>query len=133
MIPDANRKDLGILALRVLIPGTLFFGHGLSKFARIPEIFSTFADPIGLGPALSATLVLIAEGPCAILAMMGIRTRIMVLPIIIMMVVAFAIHHADDPFRTKERALLYLIVHLALFITGGGRYVLDRRFLGRNS
>jgi putative oxidoreductase len=129
MIPAENRKDLGILILRVLVPGTLFFGHGLAKLSSIPAIFGKFPDPIGLGSTLSAILVMFAEGPCAIAVMLGLWTRLAVLPIIIAMTVVVFIFNATDPFAAKEKALLFLIVHLALFVTGGGRYVLNRKFL----
>jgi putative oxidoreductase len=74
--------------------------------------------------------MMLAEGPCAIAVVLGLWTRLAALPIIIGMAVAAFVVHANDPFGVKEKALLYLIVHLALFVTGGGRYVLNRKFLG---
>lgn len=130
MIPAENRKDLGILVLRVLVPGALFFGHGLGKLTSIPGIFERFPDPIGLGSALSAGIAMFAEVVCATAVILGLWTRLAVLPIMGVTLVAFVFFHADDPFGAKEKVLLYFIVHLALFLTGGGRYVLDRKFLG---
>jgi len=42
------------------------------------------------------------------------------------MAVAFLIHHADDPFQTKEKALLYGVAFLAMMFLGGGKYSLDK-------
>lgn len=131
MIPEENRKDLGILFMRVLGPGTLFFAHGMGKLTSMPGIFHQFPDPIGLGSTLSAAIAILAEGICTIFVMLGLFTRITVLPIIGVMGVAFLVQHAGDPFPQKEKALLYLIFGITLLFTGGGRYVLNWRFQGK--
>jgi putative oxidoreductase len=131
-MPEENRKDLGILLLRVLVPGTLFFAHGLGKLTAMPGIFQHFPDPIGLGSTFSASVAIFAEAICAAAVVLGIFTRITILPIIGVMLVAILFQHASDPFATKELAVLYLIPSLTLFITGGGRYVLNRKFLGKS-
>jgi putative oxidoreductase len=41
------------------------------------------------------------------------------------MVVAAFMRHADDPFATKEKALLFLVIYIALLFTGSGRFGLD--------
>jgi putative oxidoreductase len=131
MIPVESRKDLGILLLRVIIPGTLLFAHGLGKLMRVPGIFEHFPNPIGVGSTMSAILAIFAEVVCAALVMLGIFTRLALIPLIIVMLVAFFIVHAGDPFAEREKALVFLVVFVGLFFTGGGRYVLDRTFLGK--
>ena len=124
MISADRRKDLGILALRVLVPGTMLFAHGLGKLTSLPGILQTFPNPIGLGSVLSAILTIFAEFCCAGLVMLGIFTRLALIPMIIVMAVAFFVVHGSDPFPNREKALLYLVVYVGLFFTGGGRYVL---------
>jgi putative oxidoreductase len=130
MIPAENRRDLGLLFLRVLTSGTLIFDHGLSKLTSLPGILEHFPNPIGVGSAPSAILAIFAEFVCAALVMLGIFTRLALIPMIIVMLVAVFIVHGSDPFPDKEKAVLYLVVFIGLFFTGGGRYVLDRTFLG---
>ena len=90
-----------------------------------------FSDPIGIGAGLSFHLVLFAEFVCAILLMLGLATRLALIPLIIAMLVAAFVAHADDPFGKKEMALLYLVVFITLLITGPGKYSIDNA-LGRN-
>ena len=66
-----------------------------------------------------------AEVVAAILLILGLGTRFVLIPLIITMLVAFFIVHADDPFSKKELALLYLIPFISLFLTGPGKYSLD--------
>jgi putative oxidoreductase len=40
--------------------------------------------------------------------------------------VAAFITHGEDPFGEKEMAVLYTIAFLTIFLTGSGRYSLDR-------
>lgn len=101
--------------------------HGLPKIKRIMSGEMGFGDPIGLGPELSLVLVAFAEGICGFLVVIGLGTRWASIPLIIAMTVAGFIHHAADPFGTKEKAFLFLLIFVVLLITGGGKYSLDRK------
>ncbi|MGH2648054.1 MAG: hypothetical protein ACRDE8_10825, partial [Ginsengibacter sp.] len=46
-------------------------------------------------------------------------------PLIITMLVAVLLIHADDPFKIQEAALQYLLVYLVLLFAGSGKYSLD--------
>ena len=43
-----------------------------------------------------------------------------------MMAVAAFIVHASDPIGTKEKALLYLIGFVVIFLAGPGKYSIDK-------
>ena len=47
-------------------------------------------------------------------------------PLLVTMLVAAFVVHADDPWGKKEFALLYAIPALSLIFTGGGRFSLDQ-------
>jgi putative oxidoreductase len=117
--------DLGILILRVFPGIGLLVFHGWGKLTRIPGIFETFPNPIGLGPALSAGLVIFAEVFCTLAVILGLYTRWAAVPIVIFFLVAALIQHAPDPWAKKEFALVYAVPFVALIFTGGGRYALD--------
>jgi len=38
------------------------------------------------------------------------------------MFVAAFIYHAEDPFTTQEKALMYLVSYIMLFLTGPGKF-----------
>jgi putative oxidoreductase len=120
------RKDLGLLVLRVGIGAMMIYGHGWGKAAKILAGNFSFADPVGLGPAFSLILAGFAEFLCCLLLVLGIEVRWAAIPPFLTMAVAGLIHHAADPFATKEKALLYGVAFLAMIFLGGGKYSLDR-------
>jgi putative oxidoreductase len=117
--------DIGLLILRA-VPGLLLFlAHGWTKMTRIPEIFESFPDPVGVGSPLSAGLAIFAEVVCALLVVIGLFTRLAAVPIVILLLVAAFIVHADDPWGKKEFALIYGVPFLVLIFTGAGKYSFD--------
>ena len=85
----------------------------------------TFPDPLGVGSTISLALVTFAEVFCAVAVVLGLLTRLAVLPLIGFFAVAFFIHHAHDPWSKKELAVVYAVPMIALLFTGPGRYSLD--------
>ena len=65
--------------------------------------------------------------------MIGLKTRLASVPLIVTMIVAAFIVHAGDPFAKKELALVYLVGFLAIFFTGPGEYSVDARLRGDKS
>lgn len=130
MLPEETQQtldDIGLLILRVAIGGMMIGGHGwgkLDKLMSAQEI--TFADPFGLGPGISLFLAVFAEVFCALLVMLGLATRVAAVPLVITMLTAAFIVHADDPFGKKEFALVYMVPFLTLFFTGPGRLSIDQ-------
>ena len=101
--------------------------HGLPKLMRFfSEEPLTFGNPIGIGMVPSLVLVVFAEVFCSIFISLGLFTRPASLVLIINMAVAAFIAHAGGGFGDRELAVLYLLIYLLLFATGGGRYSLDR-------
>jgi len=117
--------SLAMLVLRVSLGVTMFFAHGLGKLHSFPN--PNFPDPFGIGPLPSLALAIFAEVFCSILLVLGLWTRLTLLPLMTTMAVAFFIIHGDDPFRSKELALIYLIGYVALFLGGPGQYSVDAR------
>lgn len=117
--------DTGLLLLRVATGSLMLFGHGLSKLLNFSERAGVFADPLGVGPALSLSLAVFAEVFCALAIILGFMTRFAAVPLVITMVVIAFIVHDGDPWGKKEFALLYAVPFLTLFLTGPGRFSLD--------
>jgi len=124
---QAGRESIGLLILRLGAAGMLLYGHGWSKLMHFGERLGTFADPIGLGSEVSFVLVVFAEVLCSVLVILGLLTRLAVVPLLIFCVVAVFVQHLHDPWPRKELPLLYAIPFLTLLFTGPGRYSLDAR------
>jgi len=121
--------NLWLLLFRVAA-GSFMLTHGLPKFLKILQGNFAFGDPIGIGAAPSLILSTFAEFLCSILLILGIGTRWVTVPLIINMLVAALIAHANAPFHRKELALMYLIVFITILVFGGGKYEAGR-FLKR--
>ena len=122
---DNLTGSIGLLLLRVGTAGVLFFGHGLNKVTHIATGARGFPDPLHIGSAASFGLVVFAEAVCTLFVALGLFTRFALVPIIGFLTIAFFIHHAPDPFRQKELALVFLVPFTALFFTGPGKFALD--------
>ncbi len=121
-----NLPDFGLLFMRMSIGLLLVFGHGWGKLLNFGTMSTQFPDPIGLGSTVSLVLVVFAEVFCGLAFALGLVTRFSALPLIIFMLVAVTVQHADDPWSKKEFALLYLIPFVTVFLSGPGKYSLDR-------
>ena len=117
-------SDLATLILRVTIGG-LFVYHGYTKVIAFNEILPQFPDIIGIGAKLSFILVIFAEFVCGFLVAVGFLTRLAVIPVFITMIVAYFIAHGKDAFNVKELAFVFLVLFVAIFVAGSGKYSID--------
>ena len=123
------KNNLPNLALAILRIGTsaLLLTHGIPKIERLFADDVKFADPFGLGPTVSLLLVVIAEVVAPIFIIIGYRTKLATIPPLITMIVALLTVHFNDPIGTKEKAILYLLAFLVVFLAGPGKYSIDKR------
>jgi putative oxidoreductase len=119
------KKDLGLLFLRIGFGGMMLGAHGLPKLMNFNEASSTFPDPIGLGSSISLGLAIFAEFLASLAIILGVKTRLAAIPFGVTMAIAAFVVHAADPFAKMEKALLYLIAAIVIFLTGPGRYSVD--------
>jgi putative oxidoreductase len=116
--------NIWLLLLRIGV-GAFMLTHGVPKLMKLLGGDLTFADPFGLGAGVSLVLIVFAEALCSIFIFVGLGTRLASIPLIITMLVATFIQHADDPFGRKELALLYLLIYVTLLVLGSGKYSID--------
>ena len=122
---------VGLLILRVGLGGMMLGAHGLGKLTGFAEKSATFGDPLGVGSATSLALAVFAEFFCSLAVVFGLATRLAAVPLVITMLVAAGIVHADDPWGRKEFPLLYAIGFATLIFTGPGKLSLDHLIAGR--
>ncbi len=120
-------RDVGILLLRLGF-GLGIATHGYAKLfgGGLPG-FADSVSQLGLpgNPELLAKLAAWSEFGGGLLIVAGLLTRGAALMILGTMAVAFFVAHAGDPFGKKELAFTYLVMSLALMLTGAGRFSLD--------
>lgn len=117
--------DAILLIARITI-AVLMLVHGIPK---LNSLFSgepvQFVSVFGLSPEISLGLAVFAEVICSILILVGLGTRLAVIPLIITMLVAVVYIHAADGIAKQELGIHYLLVYILLFIGGSGKYSLD--------
>lgn len=112
-----------ILFVRIFF-GALFLMHGLDKMMNFSQLSETFPSVLGFGSYTTLMLSIFCEFACSIFLVVGMLTRIVLIPMIVSMAVAFFDIH-DGFMPEGELSLIYLIVFIVLFITGPGRYSAD--------
>lgn len=120
------QTNIGLALLRIL-PSVMLMTHGLPKFQKLINGNFEFGDPIGIGATPSLFLAVIGEFICPILVIIGFKTRWVAIPPAITMLVAGLIVHADDPFGTKEKALMFLVFFVSIILLGPGKFSIDKK------
>ncbi|MCW3124913.1 MAG: DoxX family protein [Bacteroidetes bacterium] len=124
--------DLALLILRVVI--SLFMAyHGLNKMTHFSEMQYKFMDFLGLGGSISLCLTIFAEFFCSIFLIVGLATRLVLIPLIITMLVAVIVAHKGEILGDGQLGTIYLLIYLTLYIAGPGRYSLDAAFAPKTS
>lgn len=119
--------NLGLLLLRFFPSTLLIIGHGWPKMMQFSTLQSQFPNPVGLGPTLTLILTIIIEVFCPLFIILGFATRINAMIIFLLMITAAFLVHAQDPWATKEMAIVYAIPFLVLALTGSGSYSIDQK------
>ena len=118
-------KNISLLILRVSFSVLMIVNHGLSKFLELWPFNDR--DLFGLGSIVSILLFVLGEFIAPIFIAIGYKTRFFSIFPILTMFFAIVLVHMDDPFKSWEKPLLFLIGFLIILLMGPGRYSLDRR------
>jgi putative oxidoreductase len=116
--------DIALLITRVAI-ALLMLTHGLPKISRFAKDPVQFMDFLGIGTTASLVLAVFAEVVCSVFVLLGLGTRLAVIPLSITMMIAAFHVHLSDPFSKQEMSLHFLLTYVILFILGSGKYSID--------
>jgi putative oxidoreductase len=116
--------------LRVAAGSLMLMNHGLDKLMHFAAKSGRFADPFNIGSTTSLSLTVFAEFFCAAFIVLGLFTRLAVIPLIIAMSVALFYAHKGQVFGDGESATLYLACFSAILLLGPGKASLDN-FIGK--
>lgn len=121
---STNSVNIALLILRVGV-AVMMLVHGIPKLQMLFGGDIQFPGVMGMSPTISLAMAVFAEVVCSVLLLIGLFTRVTVIPLIITMLTAVFLIHGGDPFAKQELGIHYLIVYIALFMLGGGRYSFD--------
>jgi len=126
-----QEKDLAALVLRLGFGFFIAFGHGLGKLQMLLSGNIQFPALFGISPTINLALATLAEFVAGIMVLIGLRTRLASIPLMITMATAaFLVHGADPLFAatggaSKEFALIFLFGFAGIFFLGSGKYSVD--------
>ena len=112
-----------LLAVRVFF-GVLFFIHGVDKMMNFTALSESFPSVLGFGSYMSLMVAIFCEFCCSLFLIAGLLQRLILIPMMISMGVAFFDVH-DALLPGGELALIYLVIFIILYFTGPGRYSID--------
>jgi putative oxidoreductase len=121
--------NIGSFFLRIAC--ALMLMHGWNKLSHFSEKVDKFPDPLHVGHTLSLSLTIFAEFFCTIFVVAGLFTRMALLPLIFCLIVIIFVVSAKNSLEDREGALMYLLVYLATFYIGPGKYSLDHLLRGK--
>jgi putative oxidoreductase len=97
--------------------------HGMEKLSEYNAKHTTFNYLFGA--PTDYILTIFAELFCSIFLVLGLFTRVALVPLIITMGVAFFKYHHNS-IDDGETSLLYLIAYIVLLLTGPGKLSIDK-------
>lgn len=116
--------NIAMLLLR-LGAGAMVIPHGYDKLIHFSEKKDSFINFMSMGSSLSYSLVIFAEFFCGMFIIIGLFTRLAVIPLIISMsVVVFKASHADIFGKGAEGAL-FLSCFSVILLCGPGKVSAD--------
>ena len=121
---SAGAFNAAMLILRLGV-GVLMMNHGYDKLVHYGSRHNKFMDFLGLGSSISLALVIFAEFFCSLFIILGLFTRLAVIPLIIVMSVALFKAHKGEFFGDGEMAAVYLAGYITLLLVGPGRVSVD--------
>jgi putative oxidoreductase len=116
--------NVAMFLLRVSF-GVLMIPNGYNKLVHFAKMKSTFMNFLGMGSTVSLVLVIFAEFFCAMLVVLGLFTRLAVIPLIIAMSVVVIKAHDYDVFGKGEHGASFLVVFLVILMVGPGKASVD--------
>lgn len=122
-------KDLPLLGLRLVLAYG-FYGPAKAKWEDINAIAEWFASMGMPLPKLNAYMAASTEMLGVVLLTLGLATRFISVPLIIVMIVAVKTVHWENGFNASDNGyeipLYYMLMLSVLFCVGPGRISLDK-------
>lgn len=138
---NETNLNIGLLILRVLI-GILMAFYGYQKLTHFNEMadddfWKNNINFLGLGSNVSVGLTVFAEFFCSLFLLVGLFTRLSLIPLIFCMSYIVAIvdkmqflNHGEHGYEFST-AFIYLVIYVVLIFTGPGKWSLDNFICNR--
>ncbi len=133
--------SLGILLIRIII-GVLMAFYGYQKLINFEtmaasDFWAKEVSFLGMTGTTPLALTIFAEFFCSLLLIIGLFTRLALIPLLICMgyiiacVAKFEVIHSGDNGIEVNTAFFYFMIYLGIYLTGPGNYSLDYKIANR--
>lgn len=123
--PMSNALDISLLIFRVLLSVELIIAHGLKKLGIGVEQAEQIPNPLHFPKEFNDLFANAANLFFPILVILGVVTRLSVLPILAVTLTGYFVLHWNDPLLIKDTPYIYSLCYLLILVLGPGRYSLD--------
>ena len=121
---SASAFNIAMLILRVGMGG-LMMPHGYDKLVHFATYKKDFLNLFGIGSSLSLALVVFSEFFCSLFLIVGLFSRLVVIPLIFGLCIALFKAHNGDIFGDGEHAALFITGFLVILLVGPGKISAD--------
>jgi putative oxidoreductase len=130
-----TKDDIALFVLRIILGG-VFIPHGMQKILGFSATMDAFTVHLGIPPILAFCAILAETlGPLGLIT--GLLTRVAAFGIAVNMIVCVYLNHWQNGFFMNwfgnqkgegfEYHILVIAIALALMISGGGKWSLDKK------
>lgn len=145
---NSRATDIGLLIIRITVCACLFYHHGQEKFTHFHHLIGRPLDPLGIGVVPSVIFAGFTDGICSLFVLSGLFSRFaaffqLVCLNVVWWVMDHGVQHLFNlPIAAGGRSArslhplhsipnymnvsMYILGFLVIFITGPGRYSLDK-------
>ena len=129
-------KSLSLLVARLIVAYG-FYEPAMMKWKDINSVAEWFGSMGMPFPTLNAYMAATTEITGVVLLTLGLLTRLISLPMIVIMIVAIFTVHIGNGFSAGNNGFeipLYYMIFLLIFVShGAGKFSLDRFMFGKNN
>ena len=118
-------NDIAFLIFRVLLAVELFRVHGLKKFRLENGQKEIVPNPLGLPDKMNALVASFSDLVVPFLIILGLGTRLAVLPTIGVTAIGYFVVHRKDSLEVRDVPYMYTLSLLLILALGAGKYSLD--------
>lgn len=118
-------NNWALFGFRILLVVELFRVHGMRKFTGNGGAPEVVPNPLHLPQKLNNLVATFSDTVVPVLVILGIGTRLAVLPTIGVTAIGYFIVHRNDSITVRDVPYIYTICFLLLLLTGPGSISLD--------
>ena len=118
-------NNIAILIFRILLAMELFRVHGMKKFKVKNGEREHVPNPLHLPTRMNALVATFSDTVVPFLVMLGVATRLIVLPVIGVTAIGYFVVHRHDDIEVRDVPYVYTLCFLFLLVIGAGTLSID--------